>query len=102
MAKNTPRKAKDVNEQIPWQEINPGGEVVEPATASFTITSEWRSMKPVFHEGKCKQCLLCAPYCPDSSIPVKDEKRLDFDYDHCKGCGICVKACPFNAIRMED
>ena len=50
---------------------------------------------------KCKQCLLCAPACPDSCIPVADKKRLEFDYDHCKGCGICVKACPFGAITME-
>ncbi|ECZ9242415.1 ferredoxin, partial [Salmonella enterica subsp. enterica serovar Typhimurium] len=40
------------------------------------------------------------PCCPDSAIPVKDGKRLDFDMDHCKGCGICVKACPFKAIEF--
>ena len=51
---------------------------------------------------KCRQCLLCAPVCPDSSIPVKNGKRLDFDYDHCKGCGICAKACPFGAITMKE
>ena len=38
------------------------------------------------------------PFCPDSSIPVKDGKRADFDFDHCKGCGICWKVCPFGAI----
>ena len=51
---------------------------------------------------KCKQCLLCAPVCPDSSIPVVNGMRGDFDYDHCKGCGICVKACPFGAIEMKE
>ena len=34
-------------------------------------------------------------------IPMKDGKRLDFDFEHCKGCGICAKACPFNAIVMH-
>jgi pyruvate ferredoxin oxidoreductase delta subunit len=42
------------------------------------------------------------PYCPDSCILAKDNKREEFDYDHCKGCGICVKACPFGAIEMKE
>jgi pyruvate ferredoxin oxidoreductase delta subunit len=45
--------------------------------------------------------MFCVPYCPDSSIPVKDGKRLDFDFMHCKGCGICAKVCPFKAISMD-
>ena len=62
---------------------------------------KWQDLSPVFIEDKCKQCLLCVPVCPDSSIPVEDGKRLDFDYDHCKGCGICAAACPFDAIEMR-
>ena len=50
----------------------------------------------------CKQCLLCAPFCPDSSIPVTAGKRADFDLDHCKGCGICSKVCPKDAITMKE
>ena len=65
------------------------------------MTGEWTHVKPEFIADKCKQCLLCAPVCPDSCIPIKDMKRGEFDYDHCKGCGICVKACPFGAITME-
>ena len=68
-----------------WQDLTEGMEVPEPE----------------FIADKCKQCLLCAPVCPDSCIPIKDMKRGEFDYDHCKGCGICVKACPFGAITME-
>jgi pyruvate ferredoxin oxidoreductase delta subunit len=44
--------------------------------------------------------MLCVPVCPDSSIPVKDGKRLDFDFMHCKGCGVCFKVCPFGAITF--
>ena len=84
------------------QHRRPGGEIYEGGTARLTLTGEWRSNVPVWDPEKCKQCLLCAPYCPDASIPVKDGKRLDFDFDHCKGCGICYKICPFQAIRMEQ
>ncbi|MDD7023415.1 MAG: 4Fe-4S binding protein [Lachnospiraceae bacterium] len=92
------KKAGDINEQTPWQEMTVGGEIYEGGTARATITGEWRSNRPVWKEDKCKQCLLCAPFCPDSSIPVFSGKRKEFDYDHCKGCGICWKVCPFEAI----
>ena len=93
--------AKDINEQTPWQRLTPGGEIYEGGTARLTLTGQWRSDRPVWDPTVCKQCLLCVPFCPDSSIPVKDKRRYDFDYDHCKGCGICWKVCPFQAIRME-
>ncbi len=96
------KKAAEINEQIPWQELTTGCEIYEPGTSRLTMTGEWRSKIPVFHKEKCKQCLLCAPFCPDSSIPVKDGKREDFDYDHCKGCGICVTVCPFDAIEWKE
>ena len=92
--------AKDINEQSKWQELTPGCEIYEPATASMTITGEWRTMATAWDPSKCKQCLLCAPFCPDSSIPVVKGKRQDFVFDHCKGCGICYKVCPFGAISF--
>lgn len=94
-------KAENINEQTPWQEITPGGEIYEGGTSKLVKTGEWRSMVVVWEPEKCKQCLLCAPFCPDSSIPVQDGKRGAFDLDHCKGCGICYTVCPFEAIRFE-
>ncbi|MCF0228968.1 MAG: 4Fe-4S binding protein [Parasporobacterium sp.] len=94
------RKPREINEQTPWQELTVGGEIAEGGTSAATMTGEWRSNRPVWVWDKCKQCLLCAPFCPDSSIPVKDGKRMAFDYDHCKGCGICYKICPFSAIEF--
>lgn len=96
------RSAREINEQSTWQEMTPGGEIYEGGTARLTLTGQWRSDVPVWEMDKCRQCLLCALYCPDSSIPVQDGARLDFDFDHCKGCGICMTACPFQAIRMEQ
>lgn len=91
-----------IHTDLPWQSYPAGLEVDEPGTSILNHTGEWRTKIPRWDEEKCKQCLLCAPYCPDSSIPVKEGRRLDFDYDHCKGCGICFSVCPFHAIRWEE
>lgn len=91
-----------INEQSAYNELTEGLMMFASATSKKFNTGEWRTNTPVFDADKCKQCLLCAPVCPDSAIPVKDSKRSDFDYDHCKGCGICVKACPFGAITMRE
>jgi len=56
--------AKDVNESITWQEISPGGEILEGGTASLINTGVWRTMIPTFIEEKCKHCMLCVPICP--------------------------------------
>jgi pyruvate ferredoxin oxidoreductase delta subunit len=89
----------DIN--TPWQDMTIGGEIYEPANSMDFNTGEWRRSRPITDWDKCTHCLFCVPFCPDSSIPVKNGARLDFDYDHCKGCGICAKACPFKAISME-
>ena len=94
--------AKEINEQTPWQDLTPGGEIYEPGTARNFNTGTWRTNTPVFSAESCKHCMLCVPFCPDSAIPVTEGKREGFDYMHCKGCGICEKVCPFGAITMES
>ena len=94
-------RAAEINEQSPWQEMTVGGEIYEGGTSKLTLTGEWRSNVPVWDPVKCRQCLLCAPFCPDSSIPVEAGLRKEFDLDHCKGCGICAAVCPFQAIVMK-
>jgi pyruvate ferredoxin oxidoreductase delta subunit len=92
---------KSPGPDLTWNDITAGGYGQGGGTSFGVGTGEWRVMIPGWVEDKCKQCLLCFPTCPDSSIPVKDEKRLDFDFDHCKGCGVCWKVCPFGAITFE-
>ena len=115
--------AKDMTPDVTWKDITPGCNIYEGGTSSVvetvmlkvrtsaelhtspsTATGRligWRTMKPVIDWDKCRQCLLCAPVCPDMSIPVNGEgKREDFDYFFCKGCGICANTCPFGAITM--
>ena len=91
-----------INEQSPWQHITEGNKIVEAASSKDFCTGEWRTTTPIWEYEKCKQCLLCTPVCPDSSIPVITGKRAEFDYEHCKGCGICAKVCPFGAISMRE
>ena len=93
--------AKDMTPDVTWKDITPGCNIYEGGTSSVVETGDWRTMKPVIDWDKCRQCLLCAPVCPDMSIPVNGEgKREDFDYFFCKGCGICANTCPFGAITM--
>lgn len=91
-----------INEQTPHEELTEGLMMFAGGTSKYFQTGEWRTSTPVLREDLCKQCLLCAPVCPDSCIPVKEGKREDFDYDHCKGCGICAAVCPFDAIEMKE
>ncbi len=94
---------KELSPDVTWKDITEGGTIADAGNAVLIKTGEWRSKRPVWLKDKCKQCLLCFPVCPDSSIPVNSEgNREDFDYDHCKGCGICVKVCPFKAIDFVD
>ncbi|WP_427337675.1 4Fe-4S binding protein [Caloranaerobacter sp. DY30410] len=91
-------KKVTITTETTWKEITPGGIIYEAGNAQNYKTGEWRSMKPIWNSEKCKQCLLCFPVCPDSSILVEDGKLVGIDYDHCKGCGVCVEVCPFNVF----
>jgi pyruvate ferredoxin oxidoreductase delta subunit len=97
------KELKTVPDNVTWKETTPGGMIDSAGNAHLFKTGDWRSMKPVWLEDKCKQCLLCYPVCPDTSILIDEEgKRVDFDFDHCKGCGVCVKVCPFKAIDFVE
>ena len=91
-----------INEHTPHTGLTEGMQVFAAGTSKYFKTGEWRNNTPVYLEDNCKQCLLCAPVCPDSCIPVVGGKRLDFDLNHCKGCGICAYQCKFGAITMKE
>jgi pyruvate ferredoxin oxidoreductase delta subunit len=99
-AKEKINRMGDIGETSPWQSLTQGGFVYGEGNSAFFNTGDWRTKVPSWKQANCKQCLLCFPVCPDSSIPVKNSKREDFDFFHCKGCGICAKVCPFGAIGM--
>ncbi|MCL1845210.1 MAG: 4Fe-4S binding protein [Defluviitaleaceae bacterium] len=95
---------KDAKSDYKWNEVSAGGNIYEPGTSLQVNTGDWRVFIPTFHEPECTHCMLCFPVCADSAIPVKDGKRLDFDFKHCKGCGVCYKVCPKidKAITWEE
>nr|MCR5649873.1 4Fe-4S binding protein [Lachnospiraceae bacterium] len=64
-----------INEKTPYEELTEGLIMFAGGTAKEFETGPWRTMTPVFIKEKCKQCLLCAPVCPDGCIPVSDSKR---------------------------
>jgi len=41
---------------------------------------------------------LCATFCPEGIIEIKETATIDYDY--CKGCGICANECPAKVIKM--
>ena len=91
-----------IHDNSKWTELTPGNHVYGGGTSKAFNTGEWRTSTPVLDESKCVHCLLCAPVCPDSCIPVVSGKRLAFDLEHCKGCGICAYQCKFGAITMKE
>lgn len=97
------KELKVIPNNVTWKEITEGGTLPYPGNAALFKTGDWRSMMPVWNKEKCKQCLLCFPVCPDSSIMVNEEGAMvGVDYDHCKGCGVCTKVCPFKAFDFVE
>lgn len=91
-------KRMNITPETKWHEYPIGGEVLDAGNAEEFKTGDWRSMKPVWHEDKCKHCMMCWAVCPDMSIEVKDGKMVGIDYDFCKGCGVCTAQCKFGAL----
>ncbi|MDR2672834.1 MAG: 4Fe-4S binding protein [Coriobacteriales bacterium] len=94
--------ARSVEDFDCWrsEDFTLGGVVTDAGNSILYKTGGWRSLRPVWDEEKCTNCMLCWVHCPDSSILVADKTMIGIDYDHCKGCGICALECRFEALRM--
>ena len=84
-----------------WDEMTPGGQLMEAGSAASYVTGTWRTQYPEFIEANCTHCLLCWMYCPDNSIIVEDGRVTGIDYVHCKGCGLCAEVCPTKPKAIE-
>ncbi len=88
-----------------WQDLPPGGVVVEGGNAKDYETGTWRAHRPVWSREHCVHCLRCWVFCPEEAIQLADGKTpagrdrkeiCRIDYFHCKGCGLCAHECPVN------
>lgn len=84
-----------------WEKLPKGGVILEPGSTKKYKTGSWREKIPVRDPKKCINCLLCANFCPENCIKVKNGKISHTDYFYCKGCGICARECPQKAIKMK-
>ena len=79
-----------------------GSNILKDGNSVEFKTGAWKSRYPSHSKEKCKNCMMCVPFCPESCIRQKDGILIDIDLDFCKGCGVCAKVCPFKAIEMKD
>ncbi|MBQ9691163.1 MAG: 4Fe-4S binding protein [Eggerthellaceae bacterium] len=94
----------DVSNFDNWtpQDIPEGFLALEAGNSVDYITGGWRSIRPIWEQPNCTNCMMCWVACPDSSILVKDGEMVGIDYDHCKGCGLCAVECHFQALDMMN
>lgn len=64
-------------------------------------TGEWRFKRPIVDKDSCKQCGICAMYCPTGCIHEKENHYFLQDLTYCKGCGVCANECPAHSIAMH-
>lgn len=84
------------------QNLSKGAVIIEPGSTAKYKTGTWRNQIPILNKKKCKNCLLCANFCPENCIKFKENKISHIDYFYCKGCGICAQECPNKAIAMKE
>lgn len=79
-----------------------GSTILKDGNSLEFKTGTWKNKYPVHSKEKCKNCMMCVPYCPEDCIKHQDSILQGMDLDFCKGCGICAKVCPFHAIEMKS
>jgi pyruvate ferredoxin oxidoreductase delta subunit len=89
-------------DKMTWKDVEIGGIVTEPGSASYLQTGDWRSRRPTYDHSKCIKCATCQTYCPEGCIHPNAEGFFLADMFYCKGCGICAKECPKKVITMIE
>jgi len=85
-----------------WQELAIASSVIEPGSAKYNRTGDWRSSRPLWTLEACVKCGVCMIFCPEGCIAMRADGYPEADMEYCKGCGICAEVCPTQAITMVD
>jgi len=94
-----------------WQELPPGGVIVDAGNAADYETGTWRTSRPQWISEHCIHCLNCWVFCPEEAYTLtdgktasgKDRKEISgINLFHCKGCGICATECPVNKKGQNE
>ena len=85
--------------QKPGANDLPKGAVMTKSSLEYP-TGDWGVEKPQIDLERCTQCTLCHYFCPEGTIPMKDDGYPEVNFDYCKGCGICAEECPVKCIEM--
>ncbi len=82
--------------------IGRGATILTSGNSKKFKTGSWKNRYPSHSKEKCKNCMMCVPYCPEGCIKQKDGILQGMDLNFCKGCGVCANVCPFKAIEMKE
>ncbi len=85
-----------------WQELLPGGVIVDAGNAKQYRTGDWKSESPVWDHQKCIKCGICFLFCPEGCIGQNEDGYFEANPYYCKGCGICARECWTGAIKMVE
>lgn len=93
-----------------WQELPPGGVILESGNAADYETGTWRTRRPLWHPQACIHCLTCWVFCPEDAFRLEQgaaaqgaprARIREINYYHCKGCGLCARECPVNKKGVQ-
>lgn len=58
--------------------------------------------KLVIEPAWCKGCGICAAFCPQKALEIRNEKVVLRDDEACVACGLCELRCPDYAIYLVN
>jgi 2-oxoglutarate ferredoxin oxidoreductase subunit delta len=57
---------------------------------------------PQFSRARCKQCGICAGFCPKGAIGLREDGNpYLIDPDACTGCSLCEHLCPDFGVKVS-